>query len=157
MVIDCVRGRRDMGCVRGGNHELTPEEMKRCVLQAAIESGLVAPGATADEALAAVIGRIDCVLTSIKGERRSSLAMKTTMTDEAFLNYVLGHSKTPRHAFHIDDVVHLAKLAGVEEVKVDNCGLPNFYGIDEFEGVRPVTLARKRLKQKPNEEGSQTP
>ncbi len=143
--------------MRGGSGNLTPDEIRKCVLQAAISTGLVGPDATEDDAVLTVIGKIDNILTSVKGEGRISLAMKTTMSDEDFLSYVIGHSKTPRHAFHRDDVVRLGKLAGVDEVKVDNSGLPNFYGIDEFEGSRLVDLARARLKQKTNEEGKQIP
>ena len=70
------------------------------------------------------------------------------MDDETFLSYVLGHSQTPRHAFHNDDVRRLMELAGAEEITLDNCGLFNFSGIGEYEGERLVDLARLRLKTK---------
>ena len=70
------------------------------------------------------------------------------MDDSTFLSYVEGHSKTPRHAFHRDDVRRLMTLAGVEEMTVDDCGLPNFLGVDEFEGARLVALARAGLRGK---------
>jgi len=69
-----------------------------------------------------------------------------TMSDEAFLSYVLGHSKTERHAFHVDDVRRLMLLAGVERITVNVCGLINFLGVDEHEGERLVALARARMK-----------
>jgi hypothetical protein len=75
------------------------------------------------------------------------------MDDDTFPSYVLGHSKTPRHAFHIDDVKRLLELAGVAEIFVDDCGLFNFRGIGEFEGGRLVKLARTQLaKRSPSKE-----
>jgi hypothetical protein len=69
--------------------------------------------------------------------------------DGAFLTYVLWHSETPRHAFHIRDANRLMKLAGVEEMQVDNPGLGgNFVGIDQWEGKKLVELAQARLKEK---------
>ena len=74
--------------------------------------------------------------------------MSDSMDDKTFLQYVWGHSKTPRPAFHRDDVLRLMGLAGVEEITVDNCRLPNFLGVDQFEGARLVALAEARLKAK---------
>lgn len=69
--------------------------------------------------------------------------------DGAFLTYVLWHSETPRHAFHIKDAERLMKLAGVETMDVDNPGLgENFVGIDQYEGKRLVDLAEARRKEK---------
>jgi hypothetical protein len=79
-----------------------------------------------------------------------------TMSDDAFLNYVLSHSATPRHAFHRNDVVRLMELAGVDEIATDNCGLPNFYGVDEHESERLVELARAKMKPKMPSELSST-
>ncbi len=70
--------------------------------------------------------------------------MPDSMDDRTFLSYVEGHSRTPRHAFHRQDANRLMELAGVEEMKVDNCGLPNFVGIDEYEADRLIKLARAR-------------
>jgi hypothetical protein len=68
-------------------------------------------------------------------------------TDADFLNYVLQHSTTPRHAFSEKDADRLMDLAGAEEMIVGDCGLRNFVGIDEDEGERLVDLARARLKK----------
>lgn len=66
------------------------------------------------------------------------------MDDEEFLNYVLLHSKSERHAFSYEDAQRLLDLAGVEKIKADRCGIPGFVGIGEIEADRLVGLARKR-------------
>ena len=76
------------------------------------------------------------------------MARNETMSDEDFLSYVESHSRTERHAFHKDDVDRLEELAGVNGVSVTTCGLPNFFGVDEYEADRLVTLARKRIRSK---------
>ena len=85
--------------------------------------------------------------------------MRTAMTDdtdEGFLSYVLGHSKTERHAFHVNDVRRLMLLAGAEKITVNDCGLFNFLGVGEHEGERLVTLARERMKNNPEMKASET-
>lgn len=67
--------------------------------------------------------------------------------DESFFGYVLLHSATPRHAFHQDDARRLLELAGVSEMRVDDCGLRGFVGIGEAEANRLVELARDRLRR----------
>lgn len=45
------------------------------------------------------------------------------LNDEAFLEYVLDHSKTERHAFHIADFNRLLVLSNVHEALVGDPGL----------------------------------
>jgi hypothetical protein len=78
------------------------------------------------------------------------------MDNDAFLSYVLGHSKTPRHAFHINDVKRLMELAGVDEILIDDCGLFNFRGVGEHEGEKLVKLARARLTDRSATKASET-
>jgi len=80
-----------------------------------------------------------------------------TMSDERFLGYVSIHSKTERHAFHRDDVVRLAELAGVSEVRASNCGLGGFLGVDEYEAERLIELALARTAAKSSGSESTTP
>lgn len=63
------------------------------------------------------------------------------MNDIEFLRYVDAHSRSERHAFHVDHARRLMALARVDELRVDDCGLPNFVGIDMFEAVPLVERA----------------
>lgn len=67
--------------------------------------------------------------------------MSMSKSDQDFLGYVALHSKTERHAFSRADADRLMGLAGVEQMKVDDCGLPGFVGIDEWEAQRLIKLA----------------
>lgn len=71
------------------------------------------------------------------------------MNDEEFLEYVLLHSQTERHAFNLNDYERLAELADVEEVTIDDPGLGGrFVGIRHGEALRLVQLARANLRRK---------
>lgn len=76
-----------------------------------------------------------------------------TLTDGEFLGYVELHSQTERHAFSNEDADLLMAMAGVEEIRVDNCGLGGFVGIGQWEAERLVKLARKRLAEKKGQLG----
>lgn len=69
-----------------------------------------------------------------------------TMDDESFMSYVYSHSRTPRHAFHSRDVNRMEELAGADEVAVSSCGLPGFFGVDEYEADRLIAMWKARKK-----------
>lgn len=72
-----------------------------------------------------------------------------TTDDDRFLGYVLAHSESERHAFSRSDANRLMALAGVERMRVDDCGLPGFVGIDRWEAIKLVKLARENKRRLP--------
>lgn len=67
--------------------------------------------------------------------------------DKDFLGYVELHSRTPRAAFHVDDIRRLIRMSGIPRVKVYGNGpTPDFASL-YYEDAKPlIEAARKRIR-----------
>jgi hypothetical protein len=71
------------------------------------------------------------------------MSLERPMTDEAFLGYVLQHSRTERHLFHKQDIKRLLDLAHEKDVKVSFGGIPGFVALEYSEASPLVAKATK--------------
>ena len=66
----------------------------------------------------------------------------SVMNNDTFIGYCESHSQTPRHLFHIRDIIRLHRLAEVEE---DFDGSSGFYSMG-YAYVKPLVNRYWQLK-----------